>query len=282
MKKTIFLIAVICSPLIVYCESNNKCKNSINIISYNIRTSTGKDGINHWSNRKDRVIGLFKFHGADIFGAQEAQPDQMDDLKANFTDFYYVGVGKMDGINTGAFQPIFFKKSRFNEINSGTFWLNETPEKPGYAWGAGHMRICTWIRLKDLDDKKEFYIFNTHLDNKSKLARENEAKLIIKKIAEINKDDLPMFLIGDFNCVYGSDPINIILSTLKDSENISETPHYGPSGTGGGFDVKIKDRTIDFIFVNDKIKILRHGFLTDSEGLYYYSDHLPVLVEANF
>ena len=37
---------------------------------------------------------------------------------------------------------------------------------------------------------------------------------------------------------------------------------------------------IDFVFVNPKVEVLRHGVLSDSFGLYYPSDHLPVLVEV--
>lgn len=31
---------------------------------------------------------------------------------------------------------------------------------------------------------------------------------------------------------------------------------------------------------NEKVDIIRHGVLSDSFGLYYPSDHLPVLVEV--
>ena len=99
---------------------------------------------------------------------------------------------------------------------------------------------------------------------------------------KINRDNLPFILTGDFNAVKESAPIRIILDDLKDSRTISETTPYGPDGTSGGFEVKEKTRTIDYIFVNDKVKVLRHGNLSESYGLFYPSDHLPVLAEIEF
>jgi endonuclease/exonuclease/phosphatase family metal-dependent hydrolase len=60
----------------------------------------------------------------------------------------------------------------------------------------------------------------------------------------------------------------------------SQTPHYGPENTSGGFDVKILRSKIDYIVINEKVTVLRHGHLTDSFGLFYPSDHLPVLAEV--
>ena len=48
---------------------------------------------------------------------------------------------------------------------------------------------------------------------------------------------------------------------------------------GGWFEVKAMPNKIDFVFINTKVEVLRHGMLSDSFGLFYPSDHLQVLVE---
>lgn len=63
--------------------------------------NTPDDGVNAWPLRKDIVAGLLKFHKADIFGVQEALPEQMDDLLSSFPDFDYLGVGRDDGVREG-------------------------------------------------------------------------------------------------------------------------------------------------------------------------------------
>ncbi len=106
------------------------------------------------------------------------------------------------------------------------------------------------------------------------------ANLILKSIKEINKENLPVILTGDLNLIKTAAPVQAILKELYDAKDKSQTPPYGPEGTSGGFDVKPKLRTIDYIFINDKVTVVRHGVLSDSFGMFYPSDHLPVLAEV--
>ncbi|NJK97608.1 MAG: endonuclease/exonuclease/phosphatase family protein [Bacteroidales bacterium] len=281
MKK-LPLIFILMLYSLIFCSAvfgQEKGSGSFNVINYNIRLNTPADSVNAWPLRKDKVAGLLKFHQADIFNIQEALPEQMDDLTAFFPDFYHVGVGRDDGVRLGEHMAIFFRKNRFERIADGTFWLNETPDKPGLGWDAACNRTVTWIKLKDNTTKKSFYVFNTHFDHKGKLARQESAKLILKYIKEINKENLPLILTGDLNLVKSSEPVKSILKELDDAYDKSLTPPYGPAGTSGGFKVRVLPNKIDFIFINNKVTVLRHGVLSDSNGLFYPSDHLPVLAE---
>ena len=172
-----------------------------NLITYNIRMNTPDDGVNAWPLRKEKVAGLLKFHQADIFNVQEALPEQMDDLVALFPDFDHVGVGRDDGVRKGEHMGVFYKKSRFEKLTDGMFWLSQTPDKPGFGWDAVCNRTVTWIKLKDKITKKVFYVFDTHFDHRGNKAREESSKLILKSIKEINKENLPLILTGDLNLV---------------------------------------------------------------------------------
>lgn len=283
MKTLIYiLLAILLLPATVQAGQSGKKQNinSFNVMTYNIRMNTPDDGVNAWPQRKNKVIGLFKFHQPDIFGIQEALSDQMTDLVAGLPDFDHLGVGRDDGKSLGEHMAVFYRKSRFEKLEGGTFWLSQTPDKPGLGWDAVCNRTCTWLKLKDKMTKKTFYFFNTHLDHRGRTARIESAKLILKFMKEINKDGLPFILTGDFNSTKENEPIQIILKELTDSRTISETDPYGPEGTSGGFDVKIMPRTIDYIFVNEKVNVLRYAVLSDSFGLYYPSDHLPVFTEV--
>ena len=261
-------------------SSQSKKDTPFNIIQYNIRMNTPGDGVNAWPLRKDKVAGLLKFHQADIFNVQEALPEQMDDLVASFPDFDHVGVGRDDGKRAGEHMAIFYRKLRFEKLTDGMFWLSETPDRPGFGWDAVCNRTVTWIKLKDKVTGKTFFVFDTHFDHRGVKAREESAKLIIKSIKEINKENLPFILTGDLNLVKSSVPVQSILGVLNDAMDKTITPHYGPEGTSGGFDVKELPRKIDYIFINDKVTVLRHANLSDSFGLFYPSDHLPVLAEV--
>lgn len=258
----------------------DKINATFNVITYNIRMNTPGDGVNAWPLRKDKVAGLLKFHQADIFNVQEALPEQMDDLVTSFPGFDHVGVGRDDGKRKGEHMAVFFRKARFEKLADGMFWLSETPTKPGLGWDAQCNRTVTWIRLKDKMTNKTFLVFDTHFDHKGNKARDESARLILKSIKTINKENLPVILTGDFNLTKKALPIQLILKELNDAYDKSLSLPYGPDGTSGGFDVKVMPNKIDFIFINDKVEVIRHGVLSDSFGLCYPSDHLPVLVEV--
>ena len=275
---------IIITLLVVFAFENSDAQSNkdipFSIITYNIRYNNPGDGINAWPLRKDKVSGLLRFHKADIFNVQEALPDQMDDLASQFPDFEYVGVGRDDGKREGEHMGIFYRKSRFEKITDGMFWLSETPTKPGFGWDAVCNRTVTWIKLKDKLTEKTFFVFDTHFDHRGVKAREEAAKLILKSIKEINKENLPLILTGDLNLIKTSGPVQSILKELNDAKDKSQTTPYGPDGTSGGFEVKLTTKTIDYIFINDGVLVLRHGVLSDSFGMFYPSDHLPVLAEV--
>jgi endonuclease/exonuclease/phosphatase family metal-dependent hydrolase len=271
-----FLALLLASPV----SGKPGQKSSFNMMTYNIRMNTPDDGQNAWPLRKDKVMGLIRFHQADIFGVQEALLVQMNDLKEGLPEFDSFGVGRDDGKEAGEFMTIFFRKSRFEKLDAGTFWLNESTEKPGLGWDALCNRTCTWIKFKDKATKKVFYHFNTHFDHRGQVARLESAKLILKFMATINKGDLPMLLTGDFNSTKNAPPIQKILTVLADTRELCQSAPYGPNNTCGGFGVRESNNVIDYIFANKKVNVLRHGVLSDSYGMFYPSDHLPVLVEV--
>jgi endonuclease/exonuclease/phosphatase family metal-dependent hydrolase len=278
MKRTSMLL-IICLSLGMV--TNAQKKQPINIISYNIRLNVKSDGINAWPNRKDNVKALVKFYDADILCVQEALPDQFDDLLAN-SDFDVVGVGRDDGKRKGEFSAIYFNKNRFTKRDGGTFWLSLTPEVPSKGWDAALNRICSWVKLYDKSNKKEFIVFNTHYDHVGVQARIESAKLIKQKIQEI-APKLPVVFTGDLNVTPETEAIATIKSFLIDTKEITIEPPYGPTGTFNSFkwDSPLKDK-IDYVFVNKAFKVQKFAVLSDSKDQRYYSDHLPVFVRLFF
>lgn len=99
-------------------------------MSFNIRLQVESDKDNAWTQRKQDAIDLMSYYHPDYFGVQEALPQQMKDIKNGLKNYDYVGVGRDDGKEKGEFSAIFYDTNRLQVINSGTFWLSETPEKP--------------------------------------------------------------------------------------------------------------------------------------------------------
>jgi endonuclease/exonuclease/phosphatase family metal-dependent hydrolase len=251
----------------------------LTVASYNLRYNTEKDGINAWSNRKDLVKELIRFHEFDVFGTQEGLRGQLDDI-ATLPNFAFLGAGRDDAKQGGEHSAIFYKKTRLEVLKSGDFWLSETPNLPSKGWDAVCCnRICSWAKFKDLITKKEFYFFNVHFDHQGVEARRQSGKLMVKKMQEIAGNET-IICTGDFNSTPETEQILMIQTLLADTKKTSITPPYGPEGTFNGFKFDAHlDSRIDYIFVTKNIQVLKYGVLTDSYQQRYPSDHQPVMTK---
>ncbi|MCF2519015.1 endonuclease/exonuclease/phosphatase family protein [Dyadobacter sp. CY351] len=276
MKKIAFAISL----MLALSQSTFAQKNTINVASYNLRYNTANDGVNAWPNRKENVKGLIRFHEFDIFGVQEALIGQLKDV-AELTEFTFYGKGRDDGKEGGEHSAIFYKKNRFKALQSGDFWLSETPDKPGKGWDATCCnRIASWVKFQDLLSKKEFYFFNVHFDHQGVEARRQSGHLMVKKISEIAGKS-SVILTGDFNSTPETEQIKTIQGLLNDSHEVTKQPPYGPEGTFNSFKFDAAmDKRIDYIFVSKNINVLKYGVLTDAKEQRYPSDHQPVLIKV--
>ena len=253
------------------------------IATFNIRWDNPGDVGNLWKDRAPHVLHLIQFHQIGLFGTQETLVHQLKQINEGL-GFLSIGVGRDDGKEKGEFSPIHYDPKQYSLEDSGTFWLSPTPDTPSKGWDAALNRICTWGRFKSKEGTR-FYVFNIHYDHIGQQAREESSKLVTQKIKEINRENLPVVWMGDFNVKPDNAAYQTIVSnpTWKDARLVSKIPSYGPAGSFTGFDWdRMPDGIIDHIFVQGKIEVLRHGILTDNYGKKYPSDHFPVLVELSF
>jgi endonuclease/exonuclease/phosphatase family metal-dependent hydrolase len=254
----------------------------IAIMTYNIKLDYPKEGENSWANRKPFFINQLKFNAPDILGVQEALPNQMKDIDSALLTHYFVGVGRDDGKNEGEYSAIFYKKDLFEVLESSTFWLSETPGKASLGWDAAYHRICTYGLFRNLKTNKVFWVFNTHLDHVGTQARMKSAKLILNKIKQLNSNNLPVILMGDFNMEDTHESIKYISENLRDSKLVADTV-VGPSGTFNNFEFgKPVTRRIDYVFLSNDFIVNKYTVLSDSNEGKYPSDHFPVMVDITF
>jgi endonuclease/exonuclease/phosphatase family metal-dependent hydrolase len=256
---------------------------NIKLITYNIRLDVAVDGENDWTHRKDFFTSQIQFYEPDIFGVQEAKPNQVIDISNLLPKYENVGIGR-EGIGKGESSNIFYKKERFVVKESNTFWLSETPNEISKGWDAAFNRVCTYALFKDKKTKANFWVFNTHLDHVGEVARTKGIELILSKIELLNSKKYPVFFMGDFNSEPDTDRIIQLKKIMNDSRAISKEKPFGPSGTFNDFKHdQAVTKLIDYIFTskNNKIEVLKYAVLSDSKDLKYPSDHLPVYVEIN-
>ena len=278
MKKFFYTLAIAAFALMsIACNRTSEIK----VMSYNIRLSSGTikaDSIYHWEHRKQASLNLMHEENPTVFGLQEACPDQMDYMVENLPEYGYIGVGRDDGKRKGEFMSIFYKKEEVEFIDSGTFWLSQTPDQVSKGWDAQCFRTCTWAILKKKDTGKKFVYMNTHLDHMGKVAREESIKLIVERAEKLTGGKLPVFITADFN----SPTSNAIFKPMQEAmlDARVEAPVTDDRGTLNCWGTTPPGVVIDHVFYRgaeaQKFEVLRDK----DYGAPYVSDHYPVMLTA--
>ncbi len=247
------------------------------VMTYNIKYDNKNDTVNNWNDRKDAMVNLLKKYHPSFIGLQEALYNQLTFLDKALPDYRYIGVGREDGKQKGEFSPILYNTKMYELLQGNTFWLSPTPEKISVGWDAALERICTYALFENKISKQKIWVFNTHFDHIGVRARNESARLILKKIMEINKEDHPVVLMGDLNLTPDKEPIQLIKKVLQDGLDISKSSFNGPTGSFNDFNVTAPiERRIDYIFVNGfTVESYIHIDERIATGK-HISDHLPV------
>ena len=271
------LLCAICLGVVLGITSCSAPKNEIKVISYNVRLSGG-DGENHWDKRKHASINMINDEKPTVFGLQEAKPDQMQYLVENLPQYGWVGVGRDDGVSSGEHMAIFYLKDEVELLDSGTFWLSETPDTPSMGWDAACKRTCTWTKLKMKKTGTEFAYLNTHLDHVGKEAQRNGLALMVERCAQIVPKGMTAFVTADFNATTDDAIFEPLKADMLDARETA--PETDRRGTFNGFD-NLQNVVIDHIFYRGAEA---HTFrvLDKYYGAPYISDHYPVVMTATF
>lgn len=278
---------------------------TVRVGTYNIRLSLGdKNTPNAWEARKGDLAALIRKLDLDAFGLQEVRPDQAAYLREQLPDYAFVGEHRgADRISDEA-SPVFYRKSRFEALKSGTFWLSETPDVPGRkGWGAACPRVCSWMWLKDRRTGRTFCFANTHTDHVSALARKEGMLLIIRRMADFG-GGAPIVFTGDHNCCENEEPAQAVSKILSNALYKTETPPTGSWRTFSGWSYRTNEVStadalarsveqrnadaeaprIDYIYVSPGVRVKDYATHNDVRPgtTLYPSDHFPVTATLEF
>ena len=290
------------APVVVTVDiaSQSRPKGAFTLATFNVRCSCDRGDIS-WYRRMPRVADIVRRRGFDVFGVQEAEPAEAAILEYELPGFARVGCGRgKDRLGEAMF--IYFRSSRFDCLDSGTFWLSETPDVPGSRYeGAGCPRTCTWALLKDRFSGAKFRYFNTHLDHISPQARVDGMRVLLELgVRPAKARGETVILTGDLNDTLdetdspkaiatlcgpllskraSENPIALVSTELVDAYALSKTPHAGPHKTFHGF-TKTPRCRIDYVFATPDVEVFSHETIDDTPGGEFASDHYPVSVVA--
>ncbi|HWP41139.1 MAG TPA: endonuclease/exonuclease/phosphatase family protein [Tepidisphaeraceae bacterium] len=259
----------------------------LRVMSFNLRVKTVLDSLgNSWTSRRDLLVATIRQFDPDLLGTQEGLATQIDYLSRQLPDYDWVGAGRGDGNRRGEMCAIFFRRSRFQLLDSGHFWLSDTPAVPGSkSWGSAWPRMVTWVKLRPRGHGRgtEFCMFNTHFDVFGARARVESARLLRSKMRLIG-GNLPCIITGDFNDQPGSEPYETLLAGDGSSAKLTDVyrasnprPRPQDEGTRHKFKGGTDGPRIDWIITNAGFQPTQAQILHANQNGKFPSDHFPVV-----
>lgn len=259
------------------------------VMSFNVRGSFHDDGINDWENRSELSIGTIIRYAPDILGLQEAQQGNLDEYAVHLSH-YDVEFGPISIRQTERFHrvPIYWNPARFEKVNSGGFYLSETPDEWSFGWDSTLVRATTWIKLREIATQNEFVVLNTHFphEREAESTRTACADLIVRQLRTI-ATDTPQIVMADFNANPTSEAYQVFMnngfvdSASQDAAVFNMDTFHGFKGA----DCEWQSGRIDWILTkNGQQSLESRSFqiITDAEPPLYPSDHYPVIAELDF
>jgi endonuclease/exonuclease/phosphatase family metal-dependent hydrolase len=249
----------------------------LRVMTFNVRLLTPNDGANQWDARRDLVVQVLRAEDPDLIGTQELFQRQGDELVARLPQYVWFGEGRGGG-DDDEHMGVFYRKDRVRVLESGNFWLSNTPDVPGSrTWGNLYPRLVTWARFERIADGATFTFYNTHLPYRDvdEAARLRAAELIQTRLEILPRTER-VIVTGDFNTT-PDNPVHATLTALLDDAWIAAPERTGPEGTFHGFTGR-PERRIDWILFRG-MKVTRVKTVTTHRGERYPSDHFPVVAE---
>ena len=166
----------------------------LKVISFNIQTHSNGEV---FYVRKEMMTEFVSEWQPDSIGMQEVTGTWRKALDGTCFGEQYSSVGNSKK-STGEMNAIFYRNDKLSLVDSGTFWLSDTPDVVGsMVEGSSEPRTCTWARLKKKKTGKEFIHLNTHLDINGSAVRLKQGQALMAFVRGLG--DVPLIVTGDFN-----------------------------------------------------------------------------------
>ena len=249
------------------------------LVTCNIRFDNPPDGANAWSHRREFLRDLILAHAPDVIATQEGRFEQLQDLHALLGDYDIVDQHRA-WIGERMYPTFFLKRGRFELMKSEDIWLSETPDVAGSrSFGSKFPRLMTWIKLQPVGSRNDIWLVNTHLDHMKAESRLGQIKVLASQVKRFWNTADPLFILGDFN----DGPESAVRSELmrqlplQDSWKLfhseEETTHHAFNGE------LPNGQRIDWILVDQRIKVLSSELDKSNNDGRYPTDHFPVVTK---
>ena len=258
----------------------------LDVMTFNIRTSNISDGYNAWPNRRELVAETIRRFAPQVVGMQEAISEQIEYLTSELPEYRWLGIDRRlnGGEGISEHTPIFYRPDELAPIESGNFWLTDTPDQPPAPSSRarrrrGGGRIVTWARFHHLMTGRAIYVFNTHLSLRRGQGQIDSVELILERVGALPTGSA-VIVMGDFNNVAEHSELwQIATGNGLSDAWLAADERRGPPLTLSDFGPPDDGRIerVDWILVAGPIGVRSVETVLHNAGDRYPSDHYPVV-----
>lgn len=218
----------------------------------------------------------------DSLGVQEINSFWVEDFKTLMPQYAYYGVkrGGDSDEKTSEMSGIFYLEKKYNLLDSGTFWITNTPDVESKFEGAACNRICSFVVLENKVTGFKYIHMNTHLDHVSTEAQNLGGNLILSKANELKQKypDIKIVITGDFNQSVDGEAVKILSANGFVSAN-TVVENGDKIATFHGWTGITEDAPIDFIFADETLEIKSYNVHNKKQTNSFVSDHYMIYSE---
>lgn len=269
------LLTILCCLAVGTGAAARRPKSELKLMSYNIRYAGAKDdtGEKSWEARREASLAMIRRERPDVIGLQEPRTPQVDYLLERLDEYGHV----LAGNTRDGYLMILYLRSKFDLLDSGRFWLSDTPDVRSKGWDGRCVRPTVWVRLRDKITGGEFFYFDTHLDHKGDQARMQGATLNVAQMKRLAGEQCAVFISGDMNAEKGApnarflEPFESWMASAREA-----APETDGKASFNGFGLTPLHR-LDHIYFRNAVP-LRYQTLDGADyGVRYISDHYPIV-----
>ena len=276
---------------------------TLTVASFNIRFLDDnrpdydyKFGGQPWSVRRPAVKAFFEQNDIDIAGLSEVRRTQAAHLEEDLGDEWFIYCpGRLSGgkmVRTSDESTgVMYRKSRFNLLGHGCFWLSETPaDTASLRKGQRSPIITAWLHLEDRN-KEDLWLFSAHIswsvDENPELPDQEVETLLgeMEKLTGLKRADFktaPIFLVGDLNNSPEESAIKTLKGWFRDARTSSPETESTERNTFHNWGKEKGAGIIDYIFYGAGKPL---EYVVDNSGyapeVKFLSDHYPVIFKLS-
>jgi endonuclease/exonuclease/phosphatase family metal-dependent hydrolase len=230
---------------------------------------------------------------ADLIGLQEAQTGNLKAYHEHMPEYRWTAWPEYGNQKPHEWPAIVWHPRALTPVDSGGFWLSETPECYSRSWETDCIRAAAWVKFQVSGSDASVVHLNTHLDHISEQARIEGTRLILARLDELQSDGSAAVVTGDFNTPVDSPTYRLFtdagfvdthIAAGNDDNPAQSFTYHGWQGTAfRGSDEW--PRRIDWVLARGgartALRTRSCEIVRDAAPPVYPSDHYPVLAELD-